>query len=384
MGFSTESAGEASSRASAEESGKGSRRDSSQAEPGGRNSATASSALPLVSVVIPAYNAHRYIARTLNSVLAQTYSNLEILLVNDGSPDTELLEEALQPFFPKIRYIKQENRGPSGARNRAIRDARGVYVAFLDSDDTWLPHHLATQVSLLVRDPSLHLVYSDSILIRGERLLGNSFANEPQHPPVSFEKLLTEECTVMTSSTVASREAMMAAGLFDEAFVRCEDFDLWLRMAFRGSRMDYSSQPGIHHYLTEDSLASDSYLLKRARIGVYEKTAKTMALSASQRSLVQSLINTTEARCQKELLKEYLRTGDYEKALQAAAGASELAPGDRKLQITLFGLRRMPAVFRRVHGLHEKFLEFRSKLRTTQSRRSLEISTAKLGESKPR
>lgn len=379
MGSSENAEGQASLGSQAGRSGSGPFSESGSVGLGGGGAAGASSS-PLVSVVIPAYNAHSYIGRALNSVLAQSYSNFEILVVNDGSPDTELLERVLQPFLSKIRYIKQENQGPSGARNRAIREARGRYVAFLDSDDTWFPHHLMTQVALLMRDPLLHLVYSDSILIRGDKLLGNSFASEPQHPPVSFEKLLTEECTVMTSSTVASREAMMTAGLFDENFLRCEDFDLWLRMAFRGSRMDYCTQPGIHHYLTEDSLASDSYLLKRARIGVYEKIARSLPLTPSQKNLVHSLIDTTEARCQKELLKQYLRSGDYEKALGAAARASELAPHDRKLWITVFGLRRMPAVFRRVHGIHEKFLGVRTKLRATQSRRSLDVSTANSGK----
>src|SRR5690348_6033557 len=90
---------------------------------------------PLVSVVIPAYNAAAYLPATLDSVLVQSFSNYEIVVVNDGSPDTPELEKALQPYFRKLRYIKQENRGPSSARNTGIRAARGKYVAFLDSDD---------------------------------------------------------------------------------------------------------------------------------------------------------------------------------------------------------------------------------------------------------
>jgi len=341
--------------------------------------ATGMPELPLVSVVIPAFNAHRFIARALDSALAQTYPNLEILVINDGSPDTELLELVLQRYQGRIRYFKQENCGPSAARNRAIREARGPYVAFLDSDDAWFPHHITRQVALLQQDAGLHLVYSDSILMRGETPVGNAFAGEPQHPPVTFDKILTEECTVMTSSTVASREAMIAAGLFDERYRRCEDFDLWLRMAFRGSRMDYSPEPGIYHYLTEKSLASDTYLLKRARIEVYEKTAATLPLSAAQRALLQSLANMTEANCQKDLLKNFLRSGEYDKALEAASRASDLAPRDWRLLVATFALRRMPAVFRRYHWVHERLLQARARMRAAQSRKSLKVSSSNTG-----
>ena len=100
---------------------------------------------PLVSVVIPAYNAASYITATLDSAFAQTLSDYEIIVVNDGSPDTPLLEEALQPYLGKIRYIKQENRGPSNARNTGIQASRGKYVAFLDSDY----EHQKAQLDLL-------------------------------------------------------------------------------------------------------------------------------------------------------------------------------------------------------------------------------------------
>src|ERR1700756_479405 len=125
------------------------------------NGETATSESPLVSVVIPAFNAARYIPATINSVLSQTLRQFEILVVNDGSPDTSELEFALKPYAGRIRYIKQTNRGPAAARNTGIREARGKYTAFLDSDDLWFPEHLASQVLMLERDPSLGLTYSN-------------------------------------------------------------------------------------------------------------------------------------------------------------------------------------------------------------------------------
>lgn len=332
-----------------------------------------SGATPLVSVVIPAYNSQAFITRALESVFAQTYSNFELILVNDGSPDTPLLEQKLQPYLKKIRYIKQENRGPSEARNAAIRISQGSYIGFLDSDDAWLPHHLATQVSLLTAKPGFDLVYADAILIQGGKTVGHNFGIEPQNPPVTFEALLQETCNVGTSSTVASRQLLIDAGLFDERFRRCEDFDLWLRMCFRGARIGFSEKPGIYHYLLEDSLTADTMLLKRARIQVYQKTAFTLPVSDQQRALIDSLIAKTEAICQKDLLKQYLRAQDYEKALAAAAAASQLCPEDWRLRAVVLGLQRMPSAFRQYHRLHERFLDVRARLRTSQ-RKPLRVS----------
>jgi len=334
-----------------------------------------SDSLPLVSVVIPAYAAHAVIARALDSVFSQTYPNLEVLVVNDGSPDTDLLEACLQPYLARIRYIKQENQGPSGARNVGVAAARGYFVAFLDSDDAWLPHHVETQVRLLTSGDGLDLAYADSMLIESEQPIGHAFGSEPQKPPVTFEALLREDCTVGTSSTVARRQSLVDAGLFDPRFRRCEDFDLWLRMRFRGARMDFSPDPGVRHYLSVGSLAHDTYLLKRDRIEVYRKTAATLPISDTQRSLIQSLIAKTEANCQKDLLKDYLRSRDYKNALAAAEAARRLSPHEWRLRAAVFGLRKMPSVFRQYHRLHERLLQLRGRVRAAQ-RRNLNISTS--------
>lgn len=331
-----------------------------------------------MSVVIPAYNAQAFITRALDSVLAQTYPNFELILINDGSADTPILEQKLQPYLSRIRYFKQENRGPSEARNEAIRVANGSYIGFLDSDDAWLPHHLETQVSLLTSKPGFDLVYADAILIQGQKTVGHNFGIEPQSPPVTFEALLEETCNVGTSSTVASRQLLIDAGLFDGRFRRCEDFDLWLRMCFRGARIGFSEKPGIYHYLLEDSLTADTMLLKRARIEVYQKTASTLPVSERQRTLIHSLIAKTEAICQKDLLKQYLRTQDYEKAMAAAVAASALSPQDWRLRAVVVGLRRMPGAFRQYHRVHERFLDVRARLRTSQ-RKPLRVSEGDAG-----
>ncbi len=289
---------------------------------------------PLVSVIIPAYQAAGRIRETLDSVFAQTYPNVEVVLVNDGSPDTEALEEAIRSYGERLIYIRQENRGPSGARNTAIRAARGKYIACLDSDDIYLPEHLARLVPLLEERP-LDLVYSDSYVTRDGVHVGRSFERQPQSPPVTFEKLITEECAITTSAVVASRQAMIDAGLFDERYRCSEDFDLWVRMSFRGAKMDLLRQVGIEHRLLPDGLASDGYLLKQAQIEVNNKVLATLPVSAKQKSTIQEQIVRTEGLSQMDLVKLYLREGRYTEARVAARKAVALLKDRRSRRVAL-------------------------------------------------
>jgi GT2 family glycosyltransferase len=317
---------------------------------------------PSVSVVIPAYNAAGVVADCLNSVLEQSYKDFEIILVNDGSPDTEALESALTPFESRVNYLKQPNRGPSGARNAGILQARGEYVAFLDSDDTWFPDHLAEQMAMLLNDPSIDLVYADSVLVMDGVRVGHAFGLEPQHPPVTFERLLTEECTVGTSSTVALRQALIDGGLFDESFRCCEDFDLWIRIAFSGARMDYHSGLHVRHNLSGESLSGNHYAMKRARIKVYQKAASTLPVSAAQRELIRSLVAKAEAECDTDLAKQFLHAGQYQRALEAARRASAIK-NHWKMRATVFGLQRIPRIFRYYHALYEQILRVHHRIR---------------------
>src|SRR5678815_4195555 len=119
---------------------------------------------PIVSVIIPAYNAAEYIRAALDSIFSQTLSDYEAIVINDGSPDTSQLEHALTPYLSRIVYLKQENRGAAAARNAGLRIARGRFVAFLDADDFWLPDYLTRQIDFL-NTSNADLVYADAELI---------------------------------------------------------------------------------------------------------------------------------------------------------------------------------------------------------------------------
>ena len=175
----------------------------------------------------------------------------------------------------RIRYLKQPNKGPGAARNGAILQMRGKYAAFLDSDDVWLPAHLVRQIEMLKADPSPVSRVRGLYLTEKGVAVGHAFGREPQSSPVTFEFILTENCTVGTSSTVASRDALIAAGLFDERFKCCEDFDLWLRMSFRGAKMNYDPAVHVYHAFYAESLSGDRFAMKKARI---DSTRKRLRL----------------------------------------------------------------------------------------------------------
>jgi GT2 family glycosyltransferase len=320
---------------------------------------------PLVSVVIPAYQAAGRIRGTLDSVFAQTYPNFEVVLVNDGSPDTEALEQAIRSYGERLIYIRQENRGPSGARNTAIRAARGKYIACLDSDDIYLPEHLASLVPLLEKR-GLDLVYSDSYHLRDGVHIGRSFERQPQSPPVTFDTLLTEECAITTSAVVASRKAVIDAGMFDERYRRCEDFDLWLRMSFRGAKMDLLRQAGIEHRLLAGGLSSDPILLKKALIEIYKKVLATLPVSAKQKRTTEALIARTEGLCQMDLVKRYLREGNYPEARVAAGKAAALLQ-DGKSRTVALAVWIAPWAVRRFLLMRETRLAWRNRQRVSSA-----------------
>jgi len=305
---------------------------------------------PLVSVVIPAYNSAKYIPATLNSVLAQTFRDFEILVVNDGSPDTPQLELALQPFGTRIRYIKQANRGPSSARNTGIRGAHGKYIAFLDSDDLWFREHLQNQVSALQNDPSLGLTYANGIHVEDEMPVSTAFDRTPQREPVTFDSLLREDSTVSTSSTVALRRLLLEADLFDEGLRRCEDFDLWLRMAHQGVRMTFTRKIQIYHRLA-NGLAANPILMKRARAEVYSKAEKLPDLTESQRETVRRKLSEIEQEIEMENVKEPLLSGRYADARRAAEHAARTA-SNWKLAAVVIGLRFFPSLVQKLYRRH--------------------------------
>ena len=301
---------------------------------------------PLVSVIIPAYNAAGFIGEALDSVFAQTYSNYEVIVVNDGSPDTAQLEKVLAPFRDRLVYLEQENKGPSAARNHAIGKARGEFVAFLDSDDNWLPNYLAEQTKLIGGEPEFDMVYSDALLFGDGPLAGRRFMEcAPSVGPVTFESLLLYQTSVITSGTVVRRQSVIDAGLFDERFIRCEDFDLWIRLAHRGARIGFQEQVLARHRAHGASLAANEIAMVESQVEVLKKAKQTLPLSEAEHKLIDRQLENCAAQIDRERGKQYLANRDYDQAAASFARANTFYKS-RKLRLVIWGLRSTPRIVR--------------------------------------
>src|ERR1017187_4288895 len=243
---------------------------------------------PLVSVIIPTYQVAQYIAATLDSVLAQTFKDYEIIVVNDGSPDTEELEKVLAPYRDRITYLRQEHQGVSAARNTGIRAARGKYIALLDADDVWDPEHLTAQLAVLKADPSLDMVYADARIFGDAPEAGRTVMELcPSAGEVTFERLVTRQCTVHLCVSVCRRETLLRAGLFDPALPRAEDIDLWLRIAGQGGRIAYQRRVLGHYRRRAGSQSADPVACLETLLAVLAKAGRGPFLTAAQREVME-------------------------------------------------------------------------------------------------
>lgn len=284
--------------------------------------------LPVVSIIIPAYNVAPFIGETLGTVLAQTFADYEVIVINDGSPDTEELERVLDPFRDRINYLKQENRGASAARNTGLRAARGEFVAFLDADDLWLPSYLAEQIKF-IRERNCDLVCADAEVFSDasheEQTYMESLVGEgPPTGDVTFLGLLSAEQNLITSGVVVRRERVFEVGLFDEALRNAQDFDLWLRLARHGTRMAYQRRTLLRYRSRDNSLSGDEVNVHRRELGVLEKVERDYDLLPGERAEVVSVIERRRALLEFELGKLYLAQGDFSHARESFGKANQL------------------------------------------------------------
>lgn len=302
--------------------------------------------VPDVSVIIPVYRGAQYIAQALMSVFAQRFAAYEIIVVNDGSPETEQVERELLPYGHRITYIKQENGGPSAARNAGILQAKGEYVAFLDCDDAWHPSYLAEQLAILWADPKLDLVYCDALLIGASPNAGKTVMEiNPSRGAVTLESLLKLDCSVITSCTVVRRQCLRDAGLFDKDRRCCEDYDMWVRIADRGGRMSYQHKVLALRRLHSEAITADPSYVIDSQVAVFRKLAESLPLTSDHQAIVQKQI----ARCMAEIRlyrsKADLMAGKYTEAASGVRFANDFFQS-RKLRNIEWIIRLMPRTVR--------------------------------------
>ena len=180
-----------------------------------------------VSAIIPCYNYGKYLARAIDSILAQTYAVSEILVVDDGSSDNT--REVATSFGDRVRYIYQQNAGRAAARNHGIREATGDWVALLDADDWWLPEKIGLQAKALAAQPEAAVVYTS---VRCQDPDGGTINWRATDPDRLWPALRYANCVTGSASAVLiRRDVLLAEGGFDESLRECEDWDCWVRLA---------------------------------------------------------------------------------------------------------------------------------------------------------
>ncbi|MGB5156040.1 glycosyltransferase family 2 protein [Desulfobacterium sp. N47] len=242
-----------------------------------------------ISVIIPAYNREWTIKEAIDSVLSQKFDDFELIVVNDGSTDNT--REVLSSYRNKITVIEQKNLGVSAARNKGIVSSSGNYIAFLDSDDLWLPGKLETQFEFFNNNPDTFICQTEEIWLRkGKRV--NPGKRHKKLSGMFFEKSL-ELCMVSPSAVMMKRSLLDMVGLFDETLLACEDYDMWLRINCKYP-IALIDTPLIVKRGGHDDQLSAMHSLDKYRIQSINKLLKSDLLSKDQQK---AALKTLKKKC---------------------------------------------------------------------------------------
>lgn len=297
---------------------------------------------PLVSVIIPAYNQSQYLGKAIESVLAQTYTHLETIIVDDGSTDDTATVSRHYTSDKRVRYIFQENAGLSAARNTGIRHARGKYLTFLDSDDLFLPHKLDILVKRLKREPHLGLTAGQAQPINEDGQPIGSLFDEPL--PEDERRLLLGN-PLHVGSVLLRRSWQEEVGLFDESLRSYEDWDMWLRLALAGCPMDFVHTPVSLYRFHRAQMTRDGSQMTRATFAVLDNLFAREDLPSSWRDWRELAYSRAHLRA----AAQAFRTADYTSAASSLNEAIEYDPslmndGGKSLAQIMMGWTELPKI----------------------------------------
>lgn len=199
---------------------------------------------PKVSIIIPVYNGSNYLAEAIDSALAQTYQNIEVIVVNDGSTDEGASEKIALSYGDNITLISKKNGGVSTALNTGIQSSTGVFIAWLSHDDVFLPHKIEWQVNAMLNNPWASVCYSDYWVIDGFSTR-QGMLKMPFYPRDSFLRHLFQCMFLCGSTALVRRDCFESVGLFDESLRFSQDADMWLRIA-RNNGFVHIAEPLIN------------------------------------------------------------------------------------------------------------------------------------------
>ena len=271
---------------------------------------------PTVSVIIPTYNRWPRLGAAVQSVLAQSYDDFELIVVDDGSTDATSME--LLKCGSQLRYFHQERLGVSAARNFGVRQSRGRLIAFLDSDDLWRVDKLKIQAGFMQNFPQVRICQTDELWIRNGIRVNPRIKHRKPSGDI-FERSL-ELCLVSPSAVMMTRELFDVSGGFDESFPVCEDYDLWLRIA-RYHSVPLIEQPlVIKHGGHADQLSQSMWGMDRYRVIALQKLLRS-DIAGEQRAAVLRVMQIKVA----VLVRGALKHGKAADAERYQATLSEFA-----------------------------------------------------------
>lgn len=283
-------------------------------------------AAPPVSVVIPAYNRADSIREAIESVLRQTWTDFELIVVDDGSTDGTL-EAAAEVRDPRVRLVSNpQNTGAAGARNTGVSEARGTWIAFQDSDDEWLPQKLEKQMARLAENPAFVGAYCGLLTVGrldprpGERT-HLRYVPHISVTPAEGDILvpLLARNLISTQTLVVRRDLFLELGRFDEATTPVEDWDFVLRLAHRGP-IAFIDEPLVHQHFSANSITR---MAKRRRESQERMVTKNIALFEGHRDLL--------ARQYYVMAGDNRKAGNLPEARRLLGLARATAPGKPKL-----------------------------------------------------
>ncbi|HIK07287.1 MAG TPA: glycosyltransferase family 2 protein [Trichormus sp. M33_DOE_039] len=267
--------------------------------------------MPKVSVIIPAYNAMAFLPTTLDSVLQQTFSDYEVIIVNDGSSDG-IVHWFTQIIDVRVKLITQENQGPAAARNNGITNSQGDYIAFLDADDIWEATKLEKQVAILEANPTIGLVYSWVGSIDAQGNIDNKIRKNIFEGNV-WEKILEHNIIECGSNPMVRRKCFDNVGVFDPCLAYAQDWEMWVRIASRYAFKVVDET--LVYYRSHPSNRSKNWQIMEQNYNlIFEKSFAFAPEYLSPEDL-ENLENRIYGFANLRIAWKALQSGDYQKAV---------------------------------------------------------------------
>lgn len=306
--------------------------------------------MPAVSVITPAYNVEPYLAEAIASVLAQTFADLEIVIVDDGSTDAtfEIASEYARQDS-RVRVLRQPNGGISTARNQALRIAAGDVFAILDSDDIWHPTYLERQLAVLAEHPDIDIVTGNAWFLGGPRdgQLARPWPDRRAAP--TLPRMLKDETAVFIMS-IFRRRVYDRIGGFDESLRTNEDYDFWLRAAIAGCRFWRNDEPLGWYRRRDDSLSAGELRMIRGIIRVFQKTRPALLGYPAELAVLDAQLTRFETARIAAEARTAIETGDFDAAGDHLA-ALHSRRGGAALGIARVMARWTPALLAKAYGI---------------------------------